>query len=90
MAAKDLIAIIWENPGCIATIDNDHWKLERSAERPDGFDHWTDEAQDEWFAQLTIASSDDEFTEPRYNDPIEGRGLMQALADLVGITVELA
>lgn len=32
---KDLVAIIRANPGCIATIDNDNWKLHKPI--PEGF-----------------------------------------------------
>lgn len=79
MAKKDLVQIIRDNPGCVAVIDNDCWTLYKD-------DATYREGVDE------IASSDDSFE----GLPQDGYGsghcyggdILQALAKIVGITVE--
>lgn len=39
MAAKDLVKIIQENPGCVAVIDNDSWTLKKDTPLPEDFDN---------------------------------------------------
>lgn len=92
MTKKDLVQIIRDNPGCIATIDNDCWSLAKVAPEPEGFDGWNDDRQDAWRKSLKLATSNDEFL-PLGDDGYESGGcyggdILQALAVIVGIKVE--
>jgi hypothetical protein len=72
---KDLVQIIRDNPGCIAIVDNDCWTL--YSKRPH---------------EVELACSDDAFEQ--LGDGGYGSGhcyggdILQALAKIVGITVE--
>jgi hypothetical protein len=90
--AKDLVQIIRDNPGCIATIDNDSWTLKRNVPDPPDFENWTYEKQEEWMQAQELASSDDKlrpFTNETYQDgSCYGGDILLALAEIVGIKVE--
>lgn len=89
---KNLVEIIKQNPGCIAEIDNDCWTLRKNTPQPEDYGKWTWDAQDEWYADQVLASSNDSF------DPLGDGGygsgncyggdILQALAAIVGITVQ--
>lgn len=89
---KDLVQIIRDNPGCIATIDNDCWWLERNVTPPSDFDNWTDNARDDWFQHNRIAHSRERFLP--LDDGEFGSGncyggdILLALAKIVGIKVQ--
>ncbi len=88
---KDLVNIIKNNPGCIARIDNDNWYLEKDIPYPEDFEKWDEKSQDEWNESLTLASSHDELV-PRGSGygsgNLYGGDILQALALIVGITIE--
>jgi hypothetical protein len=90
--AKKLVDIIKKNPGCIATIDNDCWWLKKNVPEPANFDNWTYEAQEEWRKDIELATSDDEFSDVHNcgygSGNCYGGDILQALAKIVGITVE--
>lgn len=85
----DLVKAIRENPGCIATIDNDMWWLDRA--KPESYDQMSDEEKDDWHQRSEIVRS---------SDPIVRRGsgygsgnayggdILQALAEIVGMHIE--
>lgn len=87
MAKKDLVKIIRDNPGCIATIDNDSWWLHKAPPKP--VEDMTDREYDDWqdFGKL----ADD-----REIEPLSGGGyghcyggdILRALAVIVGVKVE--
>lgn len=89
---KDLVQIIRDNPGCIATIDNDNWSLRKNTPYPAGFDDWKFEAQDKWHDEQKLATSSDNFG--HLGDGGYGCGncyggdILQALAIIVGIQAE--
>jgi hypothetical protein len=89
---KDLVQIIKDNPGCVATIDNDSWHIDKNVERPSDFDNWEYEKQEEWHDSNCLASDDDDLV--RYGDGGYGSGncyggdILQALAQIVGIKIE--
>lgn len=89
---KDLAQIIRDNPGCVATIDNDCWTLHKGTPEPDGFDNWKYEKQEAWREAQELAASDDRlkpFTGETYQDPAHyGGAVLLALAEIVGIKVE--
>lgn len=86
--AKDLVQIIKDNPGCVVLVDNDSWSIERRPQTPEGFDEWPSLAQDEWWEKQVIARSDDKFTHPEHGANCYGEGVLNALADIVGIHIE--
>lgn len=89
---KDLVQIIRDNPGCIATIDNDCWWLEKNNPEPEGFDDWPYKKQDKWRKDQELASSGDNLV--RLGDGGYGCGneyggdILQALAVIAGITIK--
>lgn len=89
---KDLVKIIRENPGCVATIDNDGWVLAKDAQPPDDFESWTWQRQDEWREAQRLASSDERFktfkNETYQEEHCYGGAILLALAEIVGIKVE--
>lgn len=89
---KDLIQIVKDNPGAVATIDNDEWVLSRKANPPKGFDNWTEEAQDKWRAENELACSEDDL-KPLPGDTYQenncyGGAILLACAAIAGIKVE--
>lgn len=82
MAKKDLVQIIRDNPGCFAVVDNDCWTLYSR----DPAEHDDDPEE------IELASSDDHLE--HLGDGGYGSGncyggdILQALAKIVGITVE--
>lgn len=89
---KDLVQIIRDNPGCIAVIDNDCWRLIKDTPQPEGYDNWTYEAQNEWTEAQELAWSGEPII--RLGDGGYGSGnryggdILQALAVIAGIKVE--
>jgi hypothetical protein len=87
---KDLVQIIRDNPGCRAEIDNDYWTLYKALPKP--FAEMTKEEIDDYFRNGELISSIDKF-EPLgsggYGSGNEyGGDILQALAKIVGITIE--
>lgn len=77
MAGKDLVQIIRDNPGCIATIDNDGWWI-NSKEDPHGDPIVSD-------SDIAYGSLGD----GGYGSGNSyGGDILQALAIIVGIKVE--
>ena len=89
---KDLVQIIKANPGCVAEIDNDYWSLKRTTTPPKDFDNLSDEAQEQWWRDQEIASSEDSDLVHRGegygSGNCYGGDILQALAEIVGIKVE--
>ena len=89
---KDLVQIIRDNPGCIATIDNDFWKLDKAGDPPADFDKWSETEQEDWWDSREIANSDDDLVD--LGDGGYGSGntyggdILQALAVIVGIKIQ--
>lgn len=85
---KDLVQIIKDNPGCIATVDNDCWWLQAAPTKP--IDEMTEDEREAWYDRPYLASDSDVF--PRgsgYGSGCTyGGDLLQALAEIVGIKVE--
>jgi hypothetical protein len=83
----DLVQIIRDNPGCVATIDNDCWWLLPA--EPEGL---SEEEWDDWRDKSELASSNDKLL-PLGNGGYGSGGcyggdILQALAVIVGIKVE--
>lgn len=75
---KDLVQIIRDNPGCVAVIDNDCWWLYRNAEDRD-----SDDAEPLATDGEVIPLGGGYGSGHCY-----GGDILQALARIVGITVE--
>lgn len=86
---KDLVQIIKDNPGCIATIDNDGWILNRE-ERPSEYDDWNGDKQDRWDRDNRLACDGEvkEIGDGYGSGNCYGGDILQALAVIVGIKVE--
>jgi hypothetical protein len=88
--AKNLPEIIKANPGCVAVVDNDAWHLFKASPNtaPQGAEEY-----EAWIKDNELASDADDF-DPPLGDGGYGSGncyggdLLQALAVLVGMTVE--
>jgi len=86
---KDLVQIIKDNPGCIATIDNDCWRIHKAPPKPES--EMSDEEYDDWCENGELAR--DGQIKP-LGDGGYGSGhcyggdILQALAIIVGIKVE--
>lgn len=89
MAKKDLVQIIRDNPGCVATIDNDCWWLRKAPPKP--VDEMTDAEWDAYHEDGLLAKDGE--IEP-LGDGGYGSGncyggdILQALAMIVGVKVE--
>jgi hypothetical protein len=104
MAKRNLIKILKDNPGCVAIIDNDYWRLYRvhPSENPFDIDD-TDVPEreqeklwknyDKWEKKNELASSSDTFS-PKLGDGGYGSGhcyggdIMQAMAMILGVKLE--
>ena len=86
MAKKDLVEIIKGNPGCVAIIDNDWWVL-RGPKPPSPM---TDEQFEQWCdSELATADNVKSLGDGGYGSGnCYGGDVLQALAAIVGITVE--
>lgn len=101
---KDLVQIIRDNPGCVAVIDNDCWRLYRESPSANPFEDDPDEGMGEteealedgaelWDENNLLARDSDQF-KPVLGDGGYGSGccyggdILQALAVIVGIKVE--
>lgn len=84
---KDLVEIIKANPRCVAIIDNDSWTLYKVHPNyaPDDGD-----AYDRWLKENELASCDDviELGDGYGSGNCYGGDILQALAVIVGITIE--
>ena len=85
---KNLVQIIKDNPGCIATIDNDIWWLRKAPPMPVG--DMTEDEYDDWQDDGLLISSDEvEAIGTGYGSgPLYGGDILQALAIIVGVKVE--
>lgn len=89
---KDLVEIIKANPGCIAIIDNDNWKLVKTQNEPPEAVDWDDDQMEAWMLAQVLASSNDDIVE--LGDGGYGSGfcyggdILQALAKIVGIEIQ--
>ena len=89
-AQKDLVAIIRENPGASLHLDIGSWQLRRAETSADPCPEDDFAAEEEWAARQVLASPDDQFTNPDHAERCYGEGVLYALAEIVGITVEPA
>lgn len=80
MRTKNLAQIIRENPGCVAVVDNDCWWLYKKAPDPEQDDDSENELAND---RNVIRVGDGYGSGNRY-----GGDLLQALAQIVGITIE--
>lgn len=86
---KDLVQIIKDNPGCIATIDNDCWWIRKAPPKP--IDEMTETELDDWHDNGVLARDGE--IEP-LGDGGYGSGccyggdILQALAVIVGVKIE--
>jgi len=90
---KDLVHIIRDNPGCVAFIDNDFWRLSKGEPEPEGFENWSDSKQEEWHESQELVTSDDDLVEigTGYDGGCcYGGAILEALAVIVGIELEAA
>lgn len=87
LTIPELAEIIRNNPNCVATVDNDCWWIDRENHdnAPDD-----DDAYDEWERNNRLVSSDDvDDSDGGYGSGCTyGGDILQALAYIVGITVE--
>jgi hypothetical protein len=88
----DLVQIIKDNPGCVATIDNDCWILAKDTPYPDDFDNWSSAKQEKWEEAQELASSNDSIKsvgmESYQAGSCYGGDILLALAVIAGIKVE--
>lgn len=82
---KDLVQIIRDNPGCVAIVDNDCWTLYR--EHPE---NGPDDDGYEWLEDNQLACDGEVIPlgEGYGSGNCYGGDILQALAKIVGITVE--
>jgi hypothetical protein len=95
MAKKqtDLVQLIRDNPDCHFEVDNDCWFMTREHPDKNPNDYADDElSYDRWNEDNVLCSSDDDIV--THGDGGYGSGncyggdILQALAKIVGITVE--
>ena len=86
--AKDLVQIIKDNPGCIATIDNDSWWLHRAP--PMLVEDMSETEYDDWrdFGVLACDSDVESIGMGYGAGCAHGGDILQALAIIVGIKIE--
>lgn len=82
----DLVQIIRDNPGCVAIVDNDFWILHREHPSKNPNEDDDDGSVTKWDEDNVLATSDDDLK--RLGDGGYGGDILQALAVIVGITVE--
>ncbi len=86
MTEKEEIAklaeIIKANPGAVAYIDNDCWRLDKPL--PVDHDKWSEESWTEWYKICELACSDDF----KFLGITHGYGLLEAMADIHNINLE--
>jgi hypothetical protein len=91
MSKKNLAQVIRDNPGGVAIVDNDSWTLYREDPANNPHDESGDfDAADEWSMANELASDNDvERVGDGYGSGnIYGGDILQALAAIVGTTVE--
>lgn len=95
----DLVDLIKANPGCVAQIDNDSWYLFRENPRNNPFNEDDDDDDENRYAKMenwdednTLISSGDAFLhrgDGGYGSgESHGGDILQALAAIVGMTIE--
>jgi hypothetical protein len=85
---KDLVQVIKDNPGCIATVDNDCWWIHKAPPKP--VDEMTGEEYDDWQESGEIACDADvkPLGDGGYGSgSCYGGDILQALAQIVGIKI---
>ena len=80
MTQAELVQIIKDNPGCVALVDNDCWTIYPKQPKPP--EEMTDDDIDEWY-DSALASDSDGFA------CSYGLGILYALAEIVGMEIEL-
>ena len=86
---KDLAQIIKDNPGCVATIDNDSWWLHKAPPKPvedlthDEYDKWQDNGALAGDGEVKSLGDGGYGSGNRY-----GGDILQALAQIVGVKIE--
>ncbi|MCC4240402.1 hypothetical protein [Thalassospira povalilytica] len=85
---KDLAEVIRNNPGCIATIDNDDWWLMKAPPKP--ISEMTDAEHDDWqeTGMLATAGEVKPVGSGYGSGHCYGGDLLQALAQICGVKVE--
>lgn len=82
--AEALAQLIINHKGeCIAIIDNDSWQIVKDT--PAGWDDWSEARQDEWYETEGVIARSSDY--PRLGVSY-GYGILEALAQLVGLKVE--
>ena len=87
---KDLAQIIRDNPGCYALVDNDGWSLHKTDPYGPDAPSEEDEQFNDWYEANTLATERDVISvgEGYGSGNCYGGDILQALAQIVGITVE--
>ena len=83
--AKKLARIILTNRGCTVRVDNDNWQIVKAL--PAKWEDWNDEQQDEWYDTEGLIASNHEFPELGIS---YGFGVLEAMAHIVGVNLEVA
>ncbi len=82
--AETLAQLIVEHKGgCTAIIDNDSWRILKDV--PPGWDEWDDDRQDEWYDNEGVIARSSDYPQLGLS---YGYGILEALAQLVGLKVE--
>ena len=82
--AETLAQLIVKHKGaCTAIIDNDNWQI--LMDTPPGWDDWDDDRQDEWYENEGVIARSRDYPDLGVS---YGYGILEALAQLVGLKVE--
>jgi hypothetical protein len=85
---KDLVQIIRDNPGCVAMVDNDCWRLFKSD--PEELEIEDDDEYEKWEEANLLATNDDikPLGDGGYGSGnCYGGDILQALAIIVGVKI---
>lgn len=95
MTIDDLAALVRQNPACIFMVDNDCWWMQREPEDNNPFDGDSEDEDelnqyDNWSINNIICESDDiaYYSNDYGSGSSHGGDILQALAKIVGVTVE--
>lgn len=87
---KDLVKLIKDNPGAKFIVDNDCWQMFKPT--PIDFDNWTETMQEEWTENIGEIANDSDVKplgDGGYGSGnFYGGDILQALAKIVGVTIE--
>lgn len=89
--AKDLVQIIRDNPGGVAIVDNDYWKLYRQHPEENPHDEGDVASWEAWDTANQLARDGEviELGDGGYSSGnCYGGDLLQALAVIVGVKIE--